>query len=300
MSFLKEVNKEVAAKGDQLVQTVKANARLRAGLTVAVTIIVLGVIAIASVYSNIRTNVEMKLRPEYDEQIQQLEDKLEEEAEKHAEELEKQKESYEKKLSNAEEKHANEIAKKDEKIAEQEAEIEWWKAQNMVNFNKIKTEIAEVGKLTTLDYYYTYAGTHKDADEFFDIDGWEMPWTKNSFLAQWEGVVACGVNLEKVVIYVDENSKVITVSVPAAEIFYHDVFEDSFEILDEKNNIFNPITVADKVDFDKKYESMIFEKIKENRVLEDAYENALMAIENIINATPNVAGQYTITFKQIQ
>lgn len=310
MEMLPEVNDEVMPKHHKIVQAIAANRRLKFGLAIAVLIIILGAIAIFSTYSSIATKVEAKIKDKYEDQIIALEEKLQENEEKYEKTLNKEKDSYKKELEktneqhtkeleNVNEKHTKELAKKDEIIAEKQAEIERLIAENMVNFNKIQTEIKEVGKLTTLDYYYTYAGTHKDADEFFNISGWEMPWTKNSFLAQWDGVVACGVDLAKVVISVDENTKVITVSMPTAEIFYHDVFEDSFEILDEKNNIFNPITVDDKVEFDKKYENMIFEKIKENRILEDAYNNATIAIENIINATPNVAGQYTIAFKQI-
>lgn len=108
-----------------------------------------------------------------------------------------------------------------------------------------------------------------------------------------------GVDLSKVKISVNETAKQIEVSIPKAEIFYHDVDEASFELLDEKNNIFNPISIEDKIQFDIKYENKIYKKIEDNRLLEDAYESAQLMIENILNATPNLAKQYTIKYKQI-
>ena len=109
-----------------------------------------------------------------------------------------------------------------------------------------------------------------------------------------------GVDMSRVEIKVNEATKTITIAVPDAEIFYHDVDEESFEVLDEKNNIFNPISAVDVNEFNKKYEQQVFKKIEERRLLEDAYNNAMATIKNILIAVPEIADQYTIGYKIIE
>ena len=307
MEFLTEVDDEFEPKGSRILNAVKSNARLRTLLTITVIILVLGIIAVVATYSSISTKIEAKLEKRYEEKIESLEkdlekatedyeDKLVKQKENNERKLAKQQEDYEEKLTNADEKHSKEIEKKDQKIAELEERIKILEVQNKVSFDEIETQIKTVGKLTTVDYHYTYAGTHEDALKFFNL---EIGITKNSFIAQWDGVVALGVDMSKVKISVDEANKAITISIPKAEIFYHDVDEESFEILDEKNNVFNPISTQDKINFDIKYEKKIYEKIEQNRLLEDAFENAKSIIANILNAVPQVATQYTIHYKQV-
>ena len=248
-----------------------------------ITILVLATIATIRLSSTFRKGIELDIRDEYTQQISELESKLE-----------KQKDSYEKKLAQVSDDHAKVIEKKEAKISELEAEIAELKKKLVVSFDEIETDIKAVGKLTTIDYRYTYAGTHTDTAKFFK-------WiTKNSFIAQWEGVVAIGVDMSKVSISVNETSRIITISLPSAEIFYHDVDEESFEVLDEKNNMFNPITVEDKVNFDKEYEQRIFSKISDSGLMSDASDNAKMMIDNIINSIPGIAEQYQIQYKTIR
>ena len=275
-----------------LTKAVAGRTRWRVLAIVFLAVIIAGILLLA----NIKKEIEIDVRVGFEKQILDLENEVEKVKTEYEDKLTDQKADYEKKLTTEQEKHNKEIEKKENIIAEKDAEIERLKAENMISFDEIETEIKTVGKLTTIDYHYTYAGTHEDVDTFFKTNI-ENPLTKNSFIAQWDGVIAIGVDLSKVIIDVNEANKIVTVSIPAAEIFYHDVDEDSFEVLDQKNNIFNPIDVVDKVEFDKKYEKKIYEKITDNRMIEDAYENAKTMIENMLSA---VAQDYKIEFQQIK
>lgn len=276
----------------KLTKAVAGRTRWRVLAMVFLVIIVAGIAFLA----NIKKEIEKDVRVDFEKQILDLENEVIKTKTDYEKKLADQKTDYEKKLSSEQEKLDKEIGKKDEIIDEKNSEIERLKAENMISFDEIETDIKTVGKLTTIDYHYTYAGTHEDVDTFFKTDI-KNPLTKNSFIARWDGVIAIGVDLTKVRITADEARKTVTISVPAAEIFYHDVDEESFVVLDQKNNIFNPIDVVDKIEFDKKYEKKIYEKITDNRMLEDAYDNAKTMIENMIGA---VAQDYTINFQQIK
>lgn len=315
MDFLEEGNAIIEAKGNKLIQAVRANTRMRTWLIIACIFIVLATVALVATYSTIATRIEASVKDKYEKQIVALQNRVEDNEDKYTDSLEKQKESYEKKLTKAEEKHNSELekqkesyedklakaeaayekdlGKKDKELANQAEEIRLLEVKLKVQFNEIETQIQTVGKMSTIEYHYVYAGSHEDAKNFFGLKI-----AKSSFIAQWEGVVALGVDLSKVKLDVNETTKTITVKIPAAEIFYHDVDEDSFVVLDEKNNIFNPITVADVKDFDDQYEEKIIEKIKENRMLDNAYEAARLMIENMLKAVPQLAGQYTIQYSK--
>ena len=296
MEWLPEVEGEVVSKGKSITKALVANTRLRVWLTVAVVIIILGIIAIIGTYSSISTKIEAKLRDEFDKQIVSLQNEVEDTKGKYEDKLEKQKESYEKQISTVDEKHKKEIERKDSRISELEEKLREAEVKLKISIDEIESDIKSVGKLTTVDYHYTYAGTYEDAKKFFNTD-WEMGITRKSFIAQWDGVVAIGVDLAKAKINVNEEEQVITMTLPDAEMFYHDVDEESFEIYDEKNNIFNPITVIDKVKFDQKYEDKVFVKIKEGNMLEKAKEGAEMTIRNILNGIPQIKSQYEIVFQ---
>lgn len=297
MKYLPEFDDERDGKSHVLARALSSKAGWRVAFFAAIIILIVMAIATLCFYSNLKKDIEVDVRVEYENEIRSLEDRLEETKTKYENKLKDAKIDYNKKIADEQEKHDREIENKDGKISELEDKIEEYKVKDKISFDEIEKEIKTVGKLTTIDYHYTYAGTHEDVNNFFNTDI-KLPFTKNSFIAQWEGVVALGVDLTKVKITVNESTKIITVTVPNAEIFYHDVDHKSFKTLDEKNNIFNPITVDDINQFNIKYEDKIYEKIEEIRLLEEACENAKTMVENILKAIPGLTEQYTIQFQK--
>lgn len=296
MDLLPEVEGEVVSRQNKLTKAIVSNAKLRTWLIVFGILLAAVCVTAVSFYSSVSTKIEAKLTDKFEEQIVSLQNELEDTKEKYEDKLKKQKESYEKNLSAAGEKHEKEIESKNAEIHDLKEKLRKEEVYSKISIDEIESDIKSVGKLTTVDYHYTYAGTYEDAKKFFNTD-WEMSITKKSFIAQWDGVVAIGVDLSKAKLNVNEETKIITITLPDAEMFYHDVDEDSFETFDEKNNIFNPITVNDKVKFDKKYEDKVFVKIKEGNMLEKAQESAEMAIRNMLYGIPQIKSQYKIVFQ---
>ena len=56
--------------------------------------------------------------------------------------------------------------------------------------------------------------------------------------------------MDQITTEVNEETKVLTVHLPQAEILSHQVDNDSVEILDERDGLFNPVRLDDKVKFD--------------------------------------------------
>lgn len=157
----------------------------------------------------------------------------------------------------------------------------------------IYSEITEISELATTEYLFTDAAKFSD---YKQIKNWNVPLTEKSFVLKWNGVIKAGVKLDQVSITINEAEKKISVSVPTAEILSYTIDNDSIEILDEKDNIFNNISVNDKVEFDKETEDNMKNRAIENGLLEKAQENAEDILCRLIQSNPTVGNDYEIEF----
>lgn len=158
----------------------------------------------------------------------------------------------------------------------------------------LDSEIKEIGELATIEYIYTNAGKYDSPKQLF---GKDIPFTTKSFVAKWDGTIKAGVDVEKVSTVVDYFGKKILVYLPEAEILSHEIDESSFETFDEKDGLFNRITVDDTKDFDEATKNEMEQRAIEIGLLEKATENAKIIIENFVFSNPGVKESYTIEFK---
>ena len=190
------------------------------------------------------------------------------------------------------------------KIAEQTEQIKKLKEEPLVvtpvspriDLENIYSKINDIAELATVEYLFTDAAEFSDYKQIFDKN---IPGTKKSFIVRWEGVIKAGVDLKQVKIAVDEEKKKITVSIPSAKILSYSVDSDSAEVLDEKSNVFNPISVTDKIDFDAKTEEAMKKRAIENGILKKAKENAEDILTRLIQSDSAEENGYTIEFGRV-
>ncbi len=72
---------------------------------------------------------------------------------------------------------------------------------------------------------------------------------------------------------------VVTVMLPAAEIFSNEVLEDSLEVYDETRNLFNPITIEDYTGFTADQKQSIEAKATENGLLSASAQRAETVVQ---------------------
>ena len=205
----------------------------------------------------------------------------------------------------AKQKSEDKIAELIKQIEEKEAEIEELINTPMVvspitpkiELDIINSEIREIGELATVEYLFTDATKFTDSKQ---IKNWNIPLTEKSFIMKWDGVIKAGVEVNNITVEVNEEEKKLLVSIPAAKILSYSIDQDSVEVLDEKSNVFNPITIADKVKQDAETEDAMKERAIENGLLEKAQKNAENIISNLLKANPAVGDTYSIEFVTIQ
>jgi hypothetical protein len=129
--------------------------------------------------------------------------------------------------------------------------------------------------LITASYWYNHAEYFEYSNKIKDFT---IPFTTSSFILECTGEVTAGVDFSKV--KVQETEDTITIILPAAEVFSNDIDADSFEIKDEKNSVFNKISVEDTTETFKRIEEDELAKALERGILKEAEQNAEKAIKS--------------------
>ena len=170
-------------------------------------------------------------------------------------------------------------------------------ADTTVSVAVIEKEIKTIGELATQEYKYTNAGSFTDNKQ---LRNFKIPLTKKSFIAKWDGTIKAGIDIQKIAIEVDDEAKIITIFMPKAEILSHELDENSFEVLREDDNIFNPIEIEDVKKFDAKSKETMEQRAIDNGILDKAYESAKNVIVALVYTEVVEAQGYTIEFEMIK
>lgn len=149
----------------------------------------------------------------------------------------------------------------------------------------IKASMENIGKLCTAEYNYTHV---EQADSSREIQGFKIPFTTATFTYSYDGTIKAGIDFTKIQVEKNDLEKVITVTLPEAEIISSDLDRSSFKLYDEKNNIFNPITVTDVVDTIEDLKNSVEREAVEKGLLNKAKENAVTLVENFMQSTQGI------------
>ena len=105
-----------------------------------------------------------------------------------------------------------------------------------------KIEFNKIGELATHSAYYTSVQTIRGAQELW---GWKVPFTEAECVFSLDGEIEVGYDFSLVEIEADEETKVITVRMPAAKVLSNSIDPHSLRIYDEDKNIFTPLQLSE-------------------------------------------------------
>lgn len=187
------------------------------------------------------------------------------------------------------------------KKAEKEANVAVMEEiTTIVSIDEVMSQMNALSELMTVEYLYTDSGKFEDKKQFEGgwLDGVDVPLSGKSFIVRWDGRIKAGIDVSEVECDINETAKEITIKMPDSEILSHEVFEDSFETLDQTKNIFNPIEVEDVNNFIGESKSFMEEKAVSNGLLENADKNAQLLIKNSLESIEVIKNNYTIVFDE--
>lgn len=162
----------------------------------------------------------------------------------------------------------------------------------------VMEEIKNISELATVEYRYTNVGT-LDASKKFSFIDWKVPFSDKTVIVTMDGRIKAGTDLSQVKITGNEWKKEITVSMPKASILSNELFEKSFKIYEEKDSVWNPITLTESNELRIQIKEKAEQNAIDNQILEQADERAKQLIQSVIEAGPNIKGNYKIKFQEL-
>lgn len=124
--------------------------------------------------------------------------------------------------------------------------------------------------LVSVSYDYCIVDKVSDINRFFDL--FDIPFTDNSFWYRYQGTIKAGVSLEDADYKLEENT--IRISLSSPYIVANEPDMDASGVLEERNNILNPIHVEDVDAFQAQCIEKSEQEAIEAGLLDEARENA--------------------------
>ena len=170
-------------------------------------------------------------------------------------------------------------------------------AEPVITSSMVKDQLNSLQELATTEYIYTNAGKYENQNQIHIIgQGINIPFTNKRFIVAYDGRIKVGVDMSRAKIEVDEGARTVTVTLPESAILSHETFEDTLVVLDETNNVFNPISIENYADFVAGQKSAMEQKAIDRGVLTTADEEAQNIVRSFLSLLPGMES-YRLTVK---
>lgn len=151
-----------------------------------------------------------------------------------------------------------------------------------VSVEQMKIDITEISEMAALQYKY---------EDDFEYDGGsltllgkDIPFTDKSMTVFYKGTVKIGTDMEDADISLNSAKNKVTVTVPHCTVLSHEIDEDSFQVIDVDNGLFNRVKLDDDTQFRKEQKAEVEKKIKEDGIFEEADQNLVSQLTAYFNA----------------
>ncbi len=164
--------------------------------------------------------------------------------------------------------------------------------QAIITSTGLTQTLQEINEMAVMQYNYTKIGKFTNS---LDINGWTVPLTQKSFLITYSGKLKAGIDMNQIII--DVRGDTITATVPQVEVLSNEIDENSIEVYDEKNNLFNPISISDYKTFATQQKDKVEQEAIDNGLLEEAAIRVELSIKQHLNMIDTIRQNYEITIE---
>ena len=162
----------------------------------------------------------------------------------------------------------------------------------IITSSTIVEQLNGLSELVTQEYTYHNADRRESSETW--IFGWTRPFSSNSILITYDGTIKAGVDFSKIEINVTEATKTIIIKIPESTITDNNIPQDSIEVLEVKNGLFNEVTFDNYNDFVSEQKVVMEQKAIEQGLLEKANVEAKALIENFISVIPGIENYHVV------
>lgn len=154
--------------------------------------------------------------------------------------------------------------------------------------------LRDIGELATQAGYYTNVNIIENANR--TIAGVPIPLTSSKAIMTYTGTIKAGIDFDQIIIDINDETKIVSLTMPNPRILSNEIDLNSFEKYDESNSIFNPINVENYNQSLIEMKSKAETQAISNGIFEAAKSNAESLIGTMFK---NVSGseEYKLVFK---
>jgi len=145
----------------------------------------------------------------------------------------------------------------------------------VVNMAALQEQVLPIGELATIEYNYTTVISSTTSLKFKNV---KVPFTTNRIIVALDGTMKIGIDVSKISIDGSESSQTVTITIPKPVVQDHYTIEETLRVLDEKKNIFNPVTIEDYTKLSVAEKKKMEEKARKDGLFERAEEEAVKII----------------------
>jgi hypothetical protein len=149
--------------------------------------------------------------------------------------------------------------------------------EKTITADVLQDGLNDMGVLITEEYYFTQVENYEKTKTILNFFT-----SSSNFIYSYDGVVTAGIDCGEIAVEKNDTNKVITITVPPAEIRYIDIDYDSFQMYSEQEGLWNSMSMEDYNDSLVEFEDLARENAIDKGVLEKADENAKTIIENFV------------------
>ena len=158
-------------------------------------------------------------------------------------------------------------------LEKKQGEIDTSKSIPVITSETVKSELGSLQELVTQEYIYTNADKREQDAKW--IFGWSRPFSNSSLLLTYDGSIKAGIDMSKIQVDVNEETRTITVTLPASEITDNNIPQESITVVEVKDGLFNEVTLDDYNNFISEQKIIMEEKAIERGLLTKADEEAI-------------------------
>jgi len=144
----------------------------------------------------------------------------------------------------------------------------------------ILERVERLKELSSNKYFYSNVIAFKDSMKIKEL---QLPFTEKSFLIKYDGYIKAGIDAGDMEILLNEG-KIIKVRLKNSKILDHVIDEKSIYVYDEKDSIFNKMSINDIFNQLAEEKEKIEEKLIEKGFLKDTDNNVRMFLEEFLKS----------------
>lgn len=166
--------------------------------------------------------------------------------------------------------------------------------QPVITRDQIQERLATLRELVTQRYIYTNAARREDSKTW--LMDWTLPFSESSLLLTYDGEIKAGIDFGALQVEVDEEKREITVTVPPSKVVDNVIPQESINVLEVKDGLFNKITFDEYNQFIGAEKPLMEAKAVEMGLLQEADREAKLAIRTLLELIPGM-DTYKLTVK---